>query len=41
MASRWTPAYVNCSGTVTSADVIALVNYVFKGGAAPCSQSAG
>jgi hypothetical protein len=27
---------VNCSGGVTSADIIYLVNYVFKGGLAPC-----
>lgn len=26
---------INMNGTVTSADIIALVNYVFKGGAAP------
>lgn len=26
---------VNASGTITSADIIAMVNYVFKGGAAP------
>ena len=26
---------VNASGTITSSDVIGLVNYVFKGGAAP------
>jgi hypothetical protein len=26
---------VNLSGTYTSADVILMVNYVFKGGAAP------
>lgn len=30
------PGDVNCSGTVTSADIIGLVNYVFKGGAPPC-----
>jgi hypothetical protein len=27
---------VNCSGRVTSADIIYLVNTVFKGGPAPC-----
>jgi hypothetical protein len=30
------PGDVNCSGSVTSADVISLVNYVFKSGALPC-----
>lgn len=28
----------NCDGSVTSADVIALVNYVFKGGPALCVE---
>lgn len=27
---------VNCSGSLTSADIIGLVSHVFKGGAAPC-----
>ena len=27
---------VNCTGTVTSADIISLVNYVFKAGPPPC-----
>jgi hypothetical protein len=27
---------VNCSGTVTAADIIYLVNHVFKGQPAPC-----
>jgi hypothetical protein len=27
---------VNCSGAVTSADIIYMVNHVFKGAAAPC-----
>ena len=27
----------NCSGTVTSADIIYLVNYVFKSGPLPCN----
>jgi len=29
-------ADANCTGTVTSADIIYLVNYVFKGGPLPC-----
>jgi hypothetical protein len=32
---------VNCDGVNTSADIILLVNYAFKGGPAPCSQSGG
>ena len=27
---------VNCSGSITSADIIYMVGHVFKGGAAPC-----
>jgi hypothetical protein len=27
---------VNCSGSVTSADIIFMVNHVFKGQAPPC-----
>jgi hypothetical protein len=30
------PGDLNCSGTVTSADIISLVNFVFKGGTPPC-----
>jgi hypothetical protein len=27
---------VNCSGAVSAADVITLVNHIFKGGPPPC-----
>lgn len=30
------PGDVNCNNSVTSADIISLVNYVFKGGLPPC-----
>jgi hypothetical protein len=32
---------VNCDGLNTSADIIYLVNYVFKSSLPPCSQSGG
>jgi len=32
---------INCDGVDTSADIIGLVNYVFKSGISPCSHSAG
>ena len=35
------PGDVNCSGTVTSADLIGLINYVFMGGVPPCHPLAG
>jgi hypothetical protein len=28
---------VNCTGAVNSADIIYMVNHVFKGGPAPCA----
>jgi len=34
-------ADVNCNGTDTSADIILMVNFVFKSGVSPCSKSAG